>query len=556
MPDNTIDSLFAEDDELIFSDEEVVAPEATDQSHWKIMLIDDEKEIHNVTKLALKDFTYEGRELVFVSAYSAQEARQLIESHPDTALILLDVVMETDHAGLTLAKYIRETLGNNFVRIILRTGQPGQAPEGTVIVDYDINDYKAKTELTTQKLFTTVVTALRSYRDITTLDKIAAAHRQAEESLRESEARNHALLDAIPDLMFRVDRDGVYLDFRGGTDDELGVPPDDFLGKNLHEVLPTELAQLRMQYIEQALKTGDVQIYEYQFGPQGIVYDYEDRVAVSGKNEVLTIARNITERKQAEQEKLRLSAIERELHIAHNIQQSLLPPAHPDWPTLDVVCYNAPAREVGGDLYTYHAFAPTQTDNGSAGKHAVVIGDVSGKGVPAALLMAISLTSFHSTIGQELPPGDLLAALDNTMLPYTEATQQNCALVYAEIDRDILRVANAGCITPIVKQGNGSVQWVEAGGLPLGVGLGSRFGYQEVSLNIAKGDLIVLTSDGVVEATNAANEMFSFERLEEVVAAGPTTSAQAMLDHLCAEIDSFVGNTEPHDDVTIVVVRI
>jgi len=556
MSNDTHETFFTEDDELIFSAEEGVALEATDQNHWKIMLVDDEKEIHHVTKLALKDFAYEGKGLAFVSAYSAQEARQLIQSHSDTALILLDVVMETDHAGLALAKYIRETLGNNFVRIILRTGQPGQAPEGTVIVDYDINDYKAKTELTTQKLFTTIVTALRSYRDITTLDKIAAAHRQAEEALRESEARNHALIDAIPDLMFRINREGVYLDFRGSTDDELEIPPDDFLGKTLHEVLPIELAQLRMQYIKQALKTGEVQIYEYRYGPRGTTYDYEDRVAVSGQNEVLTIARNITQRKQAEQERLRLSTIERELHIAHNIQQSLLPPPHPDWPNLDVVCYNAPAREVGGDLYTYHAFAPTQSNNSSTDKHAVVIGDVSGKGVPAALLMAITLTSFHSTIGQELPPGDLLAALDKTLLPYTEATQQNCALVYTEIDRDVLRVANAGCITPIVKQSNGSVRWVEAGGMPLGVGLGTEFGYQEVALNVSKGDVIVLTSDGVVEATNAADEMFSFERLEQVVATGSTTSAQAMLDHLCAEIDSFVGDTEPHDDVTIIVVRI
>ena len=111
------------------------------------------------------------KKLEFHSAYSALEAKQLLKQQPNASLILLDVVMEQDDAGLQIVKYIREELNNQAIRIILRTGQPGQAPERTVIMDYDINDYKEKTELTTQKLFTTVVTALRSYRDIKTIEK-------------------------------------------------------------------------------------------------------------------------------------------------------------------------------------------------------------------------------------------------------------------------------------------------------------------------------------------------------------------------------------------------
>ena len=152
-----------------------LAPEPQDaagipERNWKILVVDDEHEIHDVTRLALDGFECRGRHLQFLNAYSGKEACKIAREVPDIAVILLDVVMETDHAGLDVVRYIREELNNNFVRIILRTGQPGQAPEHQVITDYDINDYKYKTELTRQKLFTTVYTSISSYRDLVALD--------------------------------------------------------------------------------------------------------------------------------------------------------------------------------------------------------------------------------------------------------------------------------------------------------------------------------------------------------------------------------------------------
>ena len=138
---------------------------------WKILIVDDEEDIHLVTKLALKHFEFDGRDLIFLHAYSAAEAIQQLADTPDIAIVLLDVVMETEHAGLALVRYIREELGNSAVRIVLRTGQPGQAPEQEVIRQYDINDYKNKAELTSSKLFTLVFASLRAYRDIITLQK-------------------------------------------------------------------------------------------------------------------------------------------------------------------------------------------------------------------------------------------------------------------------------------------------------------------------------------------------------------------------------------------------
>jgi signal transduction histidine kinase/DNA-binding NarL/FixJ family response regulator len=133
---------------------------------WKIAVIDDEPAVHDGTRFALSDYRLNGQGLEILSAYSAAEGRELMRRHPDVAVVLLDVIMESDTAGLGLVEFIRENLKNETVRIILRTGQPGQAPERRVIVDYDINDYKAKTELTADKLFTSLTAALRSYQQL------------------------------------------------------------------------------------------------------------------------------------------------------------------------------------------------------------------------------------------------------------------------------------------------------------------------------------------------------------------------------------------------------
>ncbi|MBU8871563.1 MAG: DUF3369 domain-containing protein [Gemmatimonadales bacterium] len=138
---------------------------------WKILIVDDEEEVHSLTRLVLRSFSFGGRPVELISAYSGAAARQLVSRDPEIALVLLDVVMEREDSGLRLVRYIRDELGNQKIRIILRTGQPGQAPEMEVVAQYDINDYKAKVELTSQKLFTTVTSALRSWRDLQTIDR-------------------------------------------------------------------------------------------------------------------------------------------------------------------------------------------------------------------------------------------------------------------------------------------------------------------------------------------------------------------------------------------------
>ncbi len=157
-------------DFLEFADPEPLAAEPREKLGWKLAVIDDDEAVHEGTRFALRHFALHGYGLELIGAHSAAEGFELLKANPDTAVVLLDVVMETEDAGLKLAKAIREELKNELIRIILRTGQPGQAPERQVVVDYDINDYKAKTELTADRLFTTLTAALRGYDQLKRLD--------------------------------------------------------------------------------------------------------------------------------------------------------------------------------------------------------------------------------------------------------------------------------------------------------------------------------------------------------------------------------------------------
>ncbi len=161
----------------------------TSSKAWKILIADDEADVHEVTRYALANVTYKGRKIAFVSAYSGQETLAILSQSPEIALILLDVVMESDDAGLKVVKHLREQLGNQTTRIILRTGHPGQAPENRIVMDYDINDYKAKTELTRAKLFTAVIASLRSYELLTQVTAIK----------EEAQSENRLLKRFLPD---------------------------------------------------------------------------------------------------------------------------------------------------------------------------------------------------------------------------------------------------------------------------------------------------------------------------------------------------------------------
>ena len=177
---------------LIEDDAADIAAESTDLASaaepWLILIVDDDVDVHVVTKFALRDVRYKGRPLNFLHAYSGKEGFSTLRDTPDVALVLLDVIMETDHAGLVLARQIRGELNNHQVRIVLRTGQSGQTLEQSVIVDYDINDYRTKNDLTTQKLFTTVISSLRAYDSLMIADQSIETLKIAQKKIKELRA--------------------------------------------------------------------------------------------------------------------------------------------------------------------------------------------------------------------------------------------------------------------------------------------------------------------------------------------------------------------------------
>ena len=161
---------------------------------WKVLIVDDEMGIHTLTDFALTDFQFAGRTLQIFRALSGSEAREILRAEPKIAVALIDVVMETDDAGLRLVDFIRNELKYLLIRLIIRTGQPGMAPEREVIERYDIDDYKSKTELRDDKLYTTMRMALKSYRDLVILDSNRRALKKILEAVPEfhhAQSLNH-----------------------------------------------------------------------------------------------------------------------------------------------------------------------------------------------------------------------------------------------------------------------------------------------------------------------------------------------------------------------------
>jgi signal transduction histidine kinase len=168
---------------------------ARNEDSWKLLIVDDEKDIHDITKLSLKSLKYKNKPISFVSAYSGKEAIEFLSQDSDFAIVLLDIRMETNDAGLDVARYIRQVLRDSITRIIIRTGQPGDIPEHEIIDAYDINDFKSKTDLTVDKLFSSIRTAIAQYDHINQLSHLNAdLEKRIEKALKIQQQQQETLL--------------------------------------------------------------------------------------------------------------------------------------------------------------------------------------------------------------------------------------------------------------------------------------------------------------------------------------------------------------------------
>jgi len=203
-------------------------PAANAPPPWRVLIVDDDVDVHVVTKFSLSNACFMGRRLSFLHAYSGEEALTTLRANPDVALVLLDVIMETSDAGLRVARQIRDTLHNELVRIVLRTGQPGQALEHSIILDYDINDFWCKTDLTTRKLFTTVISSLRAYAGLeAAARKLAAAQAELQTAQEELAVVNqHAIVMRLtPKGKIAEVNDKLCAVYQYGREELLGADP-------------------------------------------------------------------------------------------------------------------------------------------------------------------------------------------------------------------------------------------------------------------------------------------------------------------------------------------
>lgn len=244
-----------------------------------------------------------------------------------------------------------------------------------------------------------------------------------------------------------------------------------------------------------------------------------------------------------------IRSYEAELQTARAIQTSLLPAEAPPVPNIQVAARNIPARHVSGDFYQYFLL-PT-------GKLGIAIGDVSGKGMPAALLMAVTTTALRDEIVQADSARTVMNELNMRLLDRMQSTAMNSALCIALIDpaSGTTEVVNAGMVQPYLLGGEAKA-WsaVEVGGYPLGASKRTRYASQQVTLG--PGAMLLMVSDGLIECQNSAGEMFGFERFEDLIGAMPRgLPLESVIDYLMNGVAQFTGQAEFQDDATIVVMR-
>ena len=244
--------------------------------------------------------------------------------------------------------------------------------------------------------------------------------------------------------------------------------------------------------------------------------------------------------------------MKRDLEIAREIQTWLVPSKPPQVNGADIAFASRPQNSVAGDYYD--AFYPTASDE-EKGKLMLVIADVAGKSIPAALLMATLQASLRTIAGEGAPLADLVVRLNRYASAHSLDGRRFTTAVLAEYEPATRRLlyVNAGHNPPILRRANGATEKLEAGGLPLGIDAGAV--YETAAIELKSGDALIFYTDGVVEAFDENAQEFGNDRWLDAIRALPDWSAQESLQFLMKRVDDFVGLTRQSDDITCLVVR-
>ena len=461
---------------------------------------------------------------------------------------------EIDRLGKTLYDVLPEEQANihlHHIQQVLRTQQAINV-EYQLPIQGEIHWYSAHVAPLTE---TTVIWAARDISDL----------KRTEAELRQSEHKKRALLEIIPDLMLQMNRDGIYLDFIPPTN--FNVVGEDLIGKSEYEVMPLSHAKKRMHYVEMALQTGELQLFESTLEVDGIVQYEESRIIPFGENEVLIIVRDVSDRKRSElaltqahaeivtlnqqlkSENLRMGA---ELAVTRRLQEMVLPREAELQAILplDIAGFMQSAEEVGGDYYDV-----VQHN----GKIRIGIGDVTGHGLESGVLMLMAQTAVRTLIANgEEDPIKLLNTINKTLYDNTRRmkSHKNMTLSLLQYEMGVLNLSGQH-EDMIVLRTDGAIESIDTFdlGFPLGLEKDISAFVAQTNIQLNPEDVAVLYTDGITEAMNMQKEQYGLDRFHQVLQNNRDRSAIEIQQQVIFDVMEFIGEQRVFDDITLLILK-
>ena len=394
-------------------------------------------------------------------------------------------------------------------------------------------------------------------RDITEL-------KTAEEALKQSERRQAEIIEFMPDAILAVDLEGRVMVWNKAMESLTGVKADDVLGKDNYEhALPfygfrrpilvdmvlTPFKQFEQEYASFKKEGNAVlgEIFIPRLGSNGSYLLAKAAILYNATGErvgAIESIKDITERRNMQR---KLERTRTELHIAADIQKSFIPRRTPNIPEFEIAAASIPAMEVGGDFYDFIV----QPD----GKYGIVIADVAGKSIPAAIFMALSRTIIRANAVNQ-PKVSKVVRNANKMIASDAPTGMFVTLIYSVLDGEnySMQYANAGHPPPLLfRSADGTVQEEAPMGLVMGIVDDAE--YRERRIKFSSGDIAIFYTDGITEAMNNSGELYGIERLKEVIIGSCLLEPKEILKMILADISNFSHTAEQHDDITLIIIR-
>jgi serine phosphatase RsbU (regulator of sigma subunit)/CheY-like chemotaxis protein len=554
---------------------------------WKVLIVDDEPDIHLVTQVAFQGFTFADRAIKIFKAMSGREAREILSIEPDIAVAFIDVVMETDDAGLKLVNFIRNECQNHLIRLIIRTGQPGAAPEKEVVERYDIDDYKDKTELTVQKLYTTIRLALKSYQNLMKLH----TNQQGLQAIVDMVKNLYQPEQSIQQIYWLILEQIMALCRSCHTNQikpidsamilfvtEQSIEVQAAIGK-FAQKKETQEIQAVLQMCAEAIQNDKLTnlLPELTLIPfdndeskrtficlenahlghleQNLIHILTNQCTTAVK--LAAAHQEITKLNEYLQaDNIRMHA---ELEVARYLQQMVLP-THSELKkinNLEIVAFMEPADEVSGDYYDVLQY----------NEHVICgIGDVTGHGLESGLLMLMVQTTVRCLLNSGIrDSSQFLLHLNKIIYNYAQRMNIDKTLTLSFLDyqpisseqaKGILRISGQHEEILVARQG-GKIEHLDTSdlGFPIGLEANIQDFVSQKEIHLQGDDVVVLYTDGITEAINTNKQIYGLERFCEILSCNWQRSAEEIKQAVIADVRQHIGLQKRFDDITLIVIK-